>query len=319
VFSQRGRRARSGHRCGSGRRQPRVWWPSGDGGRRSADSCPSDPLPAPPSLSMTWPAGHGTPARYPARVPNRPPSVTNAVTCIAAPSEARPPPERRPAPDVLSEVLGGAEKPGPGRDTRSRPGCVREGRPTRESAHRHLKFRPHPKRPRALGRARKHHGPPERVYPRGRPARPAAGHHSPGGLPAARHQLSTTAAPPLLPTDHGPLRDGLCQTPGPVPSQAPEHRGGAVPGLRRLHQGYRQDPVHEGGLQDRVLPAVLLQGVPPVPVVLAEADPALWRVCGRAPPAPPPASMAGEGQIVFTFPPGSCGYSSAWTASCLAR
>jgi hypothetical protein len=86
------------------------------------------------------------------------------------------------------------------------------------------------------GRARKHRDPPRRVCPCGRPARSAAGHHSPGDLPAAGHQLAPAAVSPPLPPDHGPLRDGLRQAPRQAPPQAPEHRGGAIAGLRRPHR-----------------------------------------------------------------------------------
>ena len=145
--------------------------------------------------------------------------------------------------------------------------------------------------PAPWGRARKHRDPPGRVYPCGRPARSAAGHHSPGGLPTTGHQLATAAVPPLLPTDHGPLRDGLRQTPGPVPSQAPDQRRRSGSWIAETTpRVWPASGARRPGCKTEYFRPLLLQGVPPLPFLLPEADPALRRVRGRAPPAPPPAS-----------------------------
>ena len=67
----------------------------------------------------------------------------------------------------------------------------------------------------------------------------------------------------------------------------------AVSGLRRLHQGCRQNPVYQPQLPNGLLPALQLQRlpppgratVPPLPLLLSEADPPVGRVHERAAPA----------------------------------
>ena len=75
-----------------------------------------------------------THSRSGATEPSSPAPRTVSSSATTAPLQGPAPPERRPARDVLSRVLDGAVRTGPGRDTRSRPGCMHDDQPTCQPA-----------------------------------------------------------------------------------------------------------------------------------------------------------------------------------------
>jgi hypothetical protein len=76
-----------------------------------------------------------------------------------------------------------------------------------------------------------------RLAMRGRPTGVASGCDAPGYLPSAGNQLASTAVPHPPPRSPRPLGGAVRLSAGQVPPRAHREGRGALPGLRRLHEG----------------------------------------------------------------------------------
>jgi hypothetical protein len=92
---------------------------------------------------------------------------------------------------------------------------------------------------------------------------------------------------------HRPAR-----TPSPLPTPRIRPPAKALPPLRRLEPGHR--PHQVSGVRLRPLPPFLMQELPPMPLLCAEADPPCKQVPQRGPeshPAPPPGGAVARPRV----------------------